>query len=167
MPISYTHTPTGKYFPAPTADLVSEWLMRSYPVHALTLSFHTPVTFKGDLSKNEEWGRLLNVVTAVKQADGAPAAQVYYGLIPTTNPAGDWYPRRWAGMGWMPERVSIGVDEEGSTLAHEVGHNFGLPHAPCGDVADPDPNYPYSGASIGTCFACAYGVQSARTTPKT
>lgn len=33
---------------------------------------------------------------------------------------------------------------------HEVAHTLGRPHAPCGDVANPDPEYPYAGGSIGS-----------------
>ncbi|MEM9459400.1 MAG: zinc-dependent metalloprotease family protein [Myxococcota bacterium] len=36
-----------------------------------------------------------------------------------------------------------------STMTHEIGHNQGRPHAPCGGVANPDPGYPYSNGSIG------------------
>ena len=32
---------------------------------------------------------------------------------------------------------------------HEIGHNLGRSHAPCGGAGGPDPNYPYGGASIG------------------
>jgi hypothetical protein len=35
------------------------------------------------------------------------------------------------------------------TTAHELGHNFGRRHAPCGGPANPDPSYPYSGGLIG------------------
>jgi hypothetical protein len=36
------------------------------------------------------------------------------------------------------------------TFAHELGHIHRLPHAPCGGPADPDPEYPYDGAGIGS-----------------
>ena len=34
-------------------------------------------------------------------------------------------------------------------MAHELGHNFGRLHAPCGNPSGLDGQYPYSGASIG------------------
>jgi hypothetical protein len=34
-------------------------------------------------------------------------------------------------------------------MAHELGHNWGRYHAPCGGVAGPDPSYPYAGGVTG------------------
>jgi hypothetical protein len=34
-------------------------------------------------------------------------------------------------------------------MSHELGHNLSRPHAPCGGVASPDPNYPYAGGVLG------------------
>jgi hypothetical protein len=34
--------------------------------------------------------------------------------------------------------------------AHELGHNFGRNHAPCGGAGGPDPSYPYPDAKLGT-----------------
>jgi hypothetical protein len=38
-------------------------------------------------------------------------------------------------------------------VTHELGHNFGRSHAPCGNPSAPDPSYPYANASIGV-----YGI---------
>lgn len=38
---------------------------------------------------------------------------------------------------------------DGLVMAHELGHNLSLRHAPCGNVADPDTRYPYDNARIG------------------
>ena len=35
------------------------------------------------------------------------------------------------------------------SIAHEFGHNFSLPHAPCGGAGNPDPAYPYADGTIG------------------
>ena len=32
---------------------------------------------------------------------------------------------------------------------HEIGHNHGRAHAPCGAAAGPDPEFPYRGGTIG------------------
>ena len=44
--------------------------------------------------------------------------------------------------------VSVGRTDEG-TYAHELGHNVGLRHAPCGSASGPDPDYPYDNGDIG------------------
>ena len=36
------------------------------------------------------------------------------------------------------------------TVAHELGHNMGLWHAPCGGAGGPDPLYPHSWGTIGS-----------------
>ncbi len=38
---------------------------------------------------------------------------------------------------------------DGYLFTHELGHNFGLDHAPCGNPGVPDPNYPYRDGTIG------------------
>ena len=44
--------------------------------------------------------------------------------------------------------VSFGKPRE-PELAHEVGHNLNLAHAPCGGALGTDPDFPYSNGSIG------------------
>jgi hypothetical protein len=151
VPIQYTHTPNQRTYPAPTVDRVSDWIMRTYPVSQVQISWHTPVSFTGNLTTSDDFSRLLNDITTLKTSEGAPKAQVYYGLIPTSSSGSSWFSSGYAGMGWIGSRAAIGLDYSSQTsqiAAHEVGHNLGMLHTPCG-VSSYDQSYPYANASIG------------------
>ena len=49
------------------------------------------------------------------------------------------------GHDWFESWVSAS-----STVSHELGHNFGLRHAPCGDAPGPDPAYPNLNGGVGS-----------------
>jgi hypothetical protein len=84
---------------------------------------------------------------------------VYYGLIPIQNGSSQWFSSGIAGIGWISPpgqnfREALGLnlganDNTGILAGHEIGHNLGRRHAPCGNPAGPDGAYPYGGASIG------------------
>jgi hypothetical protein len=154
VPINYTHTPDGRYYPGVAHDPISDWLLSTYPVSKVNLAYHAPIPFIGNLDDGDEWKRLLDVLTALWEVEiGSGSSRVYYGLIPTNDSAGSyWFTSGIAGMGWVGRRVSIGLDlgdQAGSIAGHEIGHNFGRSHAPCGNPDGVDPNYPYPDGSIG------------------
>jgi hypothetical protein len=156
VPVQYTHTPNGRTYPAPTRDTVSDWVMRAYPIPGINVRLRAPVSFTGDLRSGNEWERLLDLITDVKLSDGAPSSRVYYGLIPIANGSDRWFSSGIAGIGWVGLRASVGLDLTGSTdaagrlAAHEIGHNLGRFHAPCGVSGDPRQPFPYPNASIGS-----------------
>lgn len=95
---------------------------------------------------NGAWGTILSEVLALKSTDAS--TRYYYGVVKTTYSSGV------AGIGYVGggARTALGWDRlpSGSgVMAHEVGHNMGRNHAPCGGAGGPDPGYPYSGGSIG------------------
>ena len=53
-----------------------------------------------------------------------------------------------AGIAFVDSRTSVGIPDA-EIFAHEVGHNMGLMHAPCGEPAQMDPDYPYPDGNIG------------------
>ena len=106
---------------------------------------------------NGAWGTILSEVAALRSADAS--TRYYYGVVKTSYGGGV------AGIGYVGGiKASLGWDNlpSGSwVMAHELGHNMGRSHAPCGGVAGPDPSYPYAGGVIGN-----YGLDLATLTVK-
>ena len=61
-----------------------------------------------------------------------------------------------SGTAFLPGRAGFSIPQSG-TIAHELGHNLGLRHAPCGGAGDPDPSFPHPDGSAG-----AWGYDFAR-----
>ena len=52
------------------------------------------------------------------------------------------------GVAYLGGRSNFSQPNSG-TVAHELGHNMGLRHAPCGGAGGPDPSFPYPNGAIG------------------
>jgi hypothetical protein len=95
---------------------------------------------------------VLNEMAALRVTEGVSDSLYYYGVVHTGYPGGV------AGIGFIGSPAAVGWDAAivDQIAAHEIGHNWGRYHAPCGNPAGVDPNWPtdprYSGALIG-----AYG----------
>ena len=145
VPINYTHV--GTLYPAPQEDNVTSFADEVWPLDTINISFHATYNFSGNLAYGSEWQRLVNEMRTLKSSDNAPASTYYYGVIPIQNANGRWWNGGIAGISGVGSRAGAGLDIGGNTFAHEIGHGFGLDHAPCG--VSGDPNYPYAGGSIG------------------
>ena len=53
------------------------------------------------------------------------------------------------GVAFLGFRIGYSVADP-FVIAHELGHNMGLSHAPCGGAGGPDPAFPQTDASIGS-----------------
>ena len=110
------------------------------PLGGLTVNVHKGFMTSADLTMASGWSQLLGELTFLRVTEGERG--YYYGAVTP----GDMTTAQ--GLGFIGYPVAVGrADAE--TLAHEVGHNLSLRHAPCGGAIAPDTNFPYPGGSIG------------------
>ena len=121
--------------------------MNVHPLATYDAVVGQPYTTNGQTtlqSDGTSWGAVLGEIDAARVDAGDGRA--WYGVV---NPN---YSSGVAGMGYIGAPSAIGWDKlpsAGGVAAHEWGHNWGRQHAPCGDPANPDPNYPYGGGVTG------------------
>jgi Peptidase M66 len=134
-----------------------------YPLARAEVSVRTeplPWTNKLDAS-GDGWEEMLDAVGAARDADKADDEVFYMGLFRSRRSLGE-YCRGGCVLGLAPVigragesglqfalSVGFGSNETPDTIAHELGHNLGRYHAPCGQVAGPDRKFPYDGGGIG------------------
>ncbi len=149
VPIQIAGT-TGQVVSGPAS-----YMLARAPVASVTLQVHAPYVPRGvtALPTTEgEWetafSRVLSELSNLHLLEQASDESYYYGFMPKRT-----YGQ--SGLGYRPGHAAVGFDMPSNpaavreTLAHELGHNFSLPHAPCGGPADADPAYPYANAQLG------------------
>ncbi|MDE0073694.1 MAG: Ig-like domain-containing protein [Gammaproteobacteria bacterium] len=112
------------------------------PLRALDVTAHEPV-----LSSSNDARRLLEETEAIRALEGGGGHYLGTMAGPVTGPSG---------TAFLPGRAGFSIPRPG-TVAHELGHNLGLRHAPCGGAGDPDPSFPHPDGSAG-----AWGYDFAR-----
>jgi Metallo-peptidase family M12 len=139
---------------------------RMHPLSSINLVVRTQYTTTTsdtleDDNGNGAWGTILQELDILRIADGN--SRHYYGVAKVSYSSGV------AGVAYVStstsaERVAMGWDylPTGSTVAaHELAHNWGRNHAPCGSPSGLDPSYPYASGNIGI-----YGLDVAGPTVK-
>ncbi len=110
------------------------------PIGDMTVAVHEGFMTTADLTTAAGWSKLLGELTFLRVAEGERG--YYYGAVSVDERITS------RGLGFIGHPVAVGrADPE--VLAHELGHNLGLHHAPCGGAIAPDRSFPYTGGSIG------------------
>jgi hypothetical protein len=121
--------------------------------------FSTDVVFGS--GTETAWTTILQQLDVLRVTEGS--SRYYIGAV--RPPPGVTFVQ-FGGYGYIPSNpVSIAAFSRTNVLvnlgwfsrtrqttelvAHELGHNMGRRHAPCGNAAGPDPSYPYAGGTIG------------------
>ena len=126
----------------PEGDALLADMRALLPVGKLEVTAHEPV-----LSSSNDARRLMEETEAIRVLEGGGGHYLGTMAGPVTGPSG---------VAFLPGRAGFSIPRSG-TIAHELGHNLGLHHAPCGGAGDPDPSFPHPDGSAG-----AWGYDFAR-----
>jgi hypothetical protein len=143
---------SGAYVPTmPSVAAVLDEITRRFPIPRANITVttrqaYTLTSVTDGLDTSTEWQNALIELNQLRTMENAPANRFYYGVVRRAG-AGI------AGIGYVPGRSAVGWDDAtqwSRTMSHELGHNLSRPHAPCGNPASPDPNYPYAGGALSS-----------------
>ncbi len=142
-------------------------------INARVGSAYTTSTIFGS-GEDAAWRAILREVETKRQLDGYRGH--YYGIV---RPRPGITFVQFGGFGYLPGRTAVSIQvgwfnreaQARETVAHELGHNFSLSHAPCGGPATPDASFPQPDGSIGItgwdAWSAAQGSRSTFVSPET
>ena len=109
------------------------------PVVELSVAAHEPVAMS-----HSNANQLLAQIEAMRLMEGGSG--YWMGVLKRRPGArSSWFP----GRARIDGHVSYSMPPNASTIAHELGHNLGLLHAPCGNPGGVDPWFPHPAGRIG------------------
>jgi hypothetical protein len=143
----------------------TEHIEKVYPVTEVQMTVREAVTSNTNLSSGNGWQSTLYALADLRAQDNPDDEVYYYGLVNPGQDLGDYCGGGCtAGIAFVAEsagfsdgRVGFGIGFSGSnqeinatyeTMAHEIGHEHGRGHSPCGVQGDGP--YPHQGGSIGS-----------------
>lgn len=135
-------------------------LLATYPLQDIEIRLRAPWIRDSRLSSLND---AFDYMASARVEDGE-SGEAYYHLVldESTCCTGQDY-EGWAGIAILVEDPYAGGRDgitklypqygdfalDVTTMVHEIGHNHGRDHAPCGEPGDPDPLFPYPNAGLG------------------
>lgn len=166
VPVHYVGSGGASSDP-PTGDLsYLTWMpIKVYPLSQINYSLHSTIVFNEDLSPSnpngQGWRDLLDQITSIQNIEDPAERNEYVGLVDSVAVDG-CNGGCIAGIGWvnspgrgvMKSAVSFAGFSGDRNIAspimtHEMGHNFGRLHSPCGTTNAMELDYPYGNAALG------------------
>jgi hypothetical protein len=148
VPVFQTTTGITANVTASNLDDFLAFARRILPIRDYSVAVHEVFTTSAppveSNNGNNGWFHVLGEINALRVAEGS--GDYYMGIVGTPYNSGV------AGMAFTPGRAAVSWDQLPSAaqiVAHELGHNLGRHHAPCGGPAQPDPSYPHVFGTIG------------------
>ncbi len=115
-------------------------LKNAFPFSEFSASSHDAYVTSLDLRPSSGQVALLGELQALRTSEGGTG--YYYGVADMSGATA-------GGRGQLPGWIGMGQASP-NTLAHEVGHNLSLRHAPCGGPEGIDPAFPHRDGGIGS-----------------
>jgi hypothetical protein len=138
-----------------TPNAFMDAVQKMHPLSSVNVAVRTAYTTTTsdtlqDNNGNSAWGTILGELDVLRTVTDK-SSRYYYGVAKVSYSSGV------AGVAYVsssssPEGVAMGWDylPTGSVVAaHELAHNWGRNHAPCGTPSGVDPQYPQPDGSIG------------------
>jgi hypothetical protein len=165
VPVRYDADGSGRVpdTSAVQLDRLRAAMLALYPVARVDISVREVVGSSIDLagSSSGGWSQFLDSLRGLRASDKAADDTYYYGLVQPAVTLGTYCQRSCiAGISFQVTedrpslRVGVGLaypgETESLTLAHEVGHQHGRGHAPCGATVGLDAAYPYPSGATST-----------------
>lgn len=128
----------------PTTAFVRDTIQTFWPFSEVEVRTRAPYQLKATGSKTTAYV-MLDELQDLRASEGN--GEYYYGYFKAEMGDGCC-----GGLGYIgfPAAVGFDTDNNGTILAHELGHNFGREHVDCGNPSNPDKNYPYAANRLGS-----------------
>lgn len=140
----------------------ARWLNAYYPVAKVEVTAASPLVLaRGGAPLNQYFEDVLRTLVERREAEAPGDTVYYYGLVRLTQSREEWCEGEsvcTGGVGFLNTNIfpatnvatgmAFAEEESARVMAHELAHNHGRAHAPCGNPPDLDPNFPYSESRI-------------------